>query len=362
MSRLPLATATMLALLTTQAAWADPTAADREQARGLMTEARSARDSGDLKGALKKFQAANDLMHVPTTAFEVAQTQASLGQLLEARDTITQLRKLPTGDNEPEAFKRARSKADELDAGLEVRIPSITVSVTGGPEGASPSITIDGNAVPASAAALPRKVDPGHHVVAAKSGSSEGSKEVDVAEGEQKQIEIALTSGSSEGAGGGEGEAQTKPQPASEGTESSEEVSHSPTALTWGAIGVGGAGLIVGGITGLMTLSKTSTLQNECPSKKCSTPPAVNDLNSANSMATISTIGFAAAGVGAVVALGSILMGHSASAEPVETPHKVQPADKPQDEQEGTPADNSTSRLHVTPWFGVASAGVTGTF
>src|SRR5262249_27770672 len=65
------------AALVTGAAWAaEPSAVDRESARAYMAEGRQKRDAGDLKAALRAFQAADAVMHVPTTGFEVAKTEA----------------------------------------------------------------------------------------------------------------------------------------------------------------------------------------------------------------------------------------------------------------------------------------------
>ena len=75
------------AILGARAAAAQSTAVDRETARALMREGRELRDSGDLASALKQFEAANGIMHVPTTELEVARTQAALGLLVEALDT-----------------------------------------------------------------------------------------------------------------------------------------------------------------------------------------------------------------------------------------------------------------------------------
>ena len=104
------------------------------------------------------------------------------------------------------------------------------------------------------------------------------------------------------------------------------------------AYGVGGAGLIVGSVTGALAMSKAS----DCPNKVCNTQ---SDLDSAKSMATVSTISF---GVGiAGVAVGTILLltGKSSS-ESAPAQAKHQPAPK----------------LAVHPWFGVSSVGVTGSF
>ena len=65
---------------------------DRETARTLMQQGRELTAKGDLKEALKRFKGADDIMHVPTTGLEVARTQAPLGLLVEARDTIARIR------------------------------------------------------------------------------------------------------------------------------------------------------------------------------------------------------------------------------------------------------------------------------
>src|SRR5260221_3476435 len=186
--RLAFAAAGLAGLIATSSAWAEPTAADRETARSLMQEGRELREKGDLQGALKRFQAADGIMHVPTTALEVARTQATLGLLVEARDTIAAIRKTPAKANDPEPFAEARNRAEELDASLDVRVPSLTIKVDGAAAGETPTITIDGVQVPAAAVGLPRRVDPGHHVVAAKTASSGGSAEADAPQKETKQV------------------------------------------------------------------------------------------------------------------------------------------------------------------------------
>src|SRR5579884_1405121 len=101
---LPVAVASALALgaaLGARSARADPTAADRETARALMDDGRALREKNDLRGALQRFKAADDIMHVPTTALEVARTQIPLGLLVEARDTIARIRLMPAKPGEP---------------------------------------------------------------------------------------------------------------------------------------------------------------------------------------------------------------------------------------------------------------------
>src|ERR1700722_14015621 len=91
---------TLALLLATTTASAEPTAADRATARTLMQQGRDLRDKGDLKEALKRFQGADDAVHAPSTALELARTQVALSLLVEARDTLAAIRRLPVKPND----------------------------------------------------------------------------------------------------------------------------------------------------------------------------------------------------------------------------------------------------------------------
>jgi len=362
--RLFLSAAALGAVLVTGAARAEPTAADRETARSLMQEARELRDKGHMQDALKRFKAADDIMRVPTTGLELARTQSSMGLLLEARDTIANIRKLPTSPNDPEPFKEARAKADELDSSLESRIPALNIIVQGSGE-ETPKIVVDGTPLPAAVAGLPRKVNAGRHLVVARTATAQGEATVDVKEGEQKEVQITLSAAAKGGDTGAETpppEGETPPPTQAEHpSEPSGPTSHSPTVLTYAGIGAGGAGLILGGITGLMSMSKTSGLKKECPGDHCTSASAISDYNSASSLATISDIGFVVAGLGAAFAVTTLILGHEDSSAPAShsTPEGKPPGEGPSGEPE-TPAPQS--RLRVVPWIGVGSAGVVGVF
>ena len=355
--RLVVAAASLGALFAASGARAEPTAADRETARSLMQEARELRDKGHLQDALKRFKAADDLMRVPTTGLELARTQAAMGLLLEARDTIANIRKMPSSPNDPEPFKDARAKMEELDNTLESKIPALNIVVQGAAQGETATIVVDGAPLPAAVTGLPRRVNTGRHTVVVKTATMQGEQTVDVKEGEQKEVQVTLTAAANNPeATPPEGEPTPQPEHPSE---PSGPTSHSPTVLTFVGIGVGGAGLIAGAVTGLLSMSKTSSLKTEClPGGHCTSDHGLSDYNSASSLATISDIGFIAGGVGAAVAVISLIVGHQAStAAAGESTPEAQPSASPAAD---TPAPQS--RLQVVPWIGVGSAGVTGVF
>lgn len=339
-SRRTLGIALLLASLTaTTAAHANPTSADRETARTLMQQGRELAAKGDLKEALKRFKGADDIMHVPTTALEVARTLVAIGQLVEARDFIAAIRQNAPRASEPQPFKDARAKADALDASLNGRIPSLVVTVKGAPEGEQAAVSVDGTPIPAGVVGLPRAVDPGHHVVtarvASKTAQGEGTQEVDVREGQQKPVEVTLTVTATP-------EPTATPPVAPPPEAPAPGTSHSPTVITWVGVGLAGAGVIAGTVTGVLSMSKKSALQSECPNDVCA--PGNSDYSAANTYALVSTIGFIAAGVGAGVAAVTLIVGHE---EPAAGPAEAPPA------QTG---------LVVRPWLGVGAGGVSGSF
>jgi len=309
----------------------------------MMQEGRDLRDKGNIKEALRRFKAADDIMHVPTTGLEVARTQVSLGLLVEARDTIAAIRQTPATPGEPAPFAEARAKAEELSASLNGRVPTIVVVVRGASADARPTVAVDGLAVPASIVGLPLSVDPGRHVVTAKVGAAEASQGVEVKEGEQKRVELtpSESNGPAAAPAAASPEAEESPEANAE-SGAGPSRSHGPTAVTYAALGLAGAGVVTGTVTGLIVLlSKKSTLQSECSSHVCG-PSSYGDLDSANTLATVSDIAFAVGGAGAVVAIVSLILGHEQPVEPSPQP--------------------GVSRLRIAPWVGAGATGVSGSW
>lgn len=313
--------ALLAALAAATPALAEPTAAEKETARNLMQEGRDLRDKGELKAALQRFLAADQLMHVPTTGYEVASTQEKLGLLVEARETLGRVRRIPASPGEPAPFRDARQKADDLDEALDPRIPAVTVVVKGA---SGAKLTVDDVPVPPALVGLPLRLNPGHHVVVANTAASRGEKTIDVAEGAKTEVVIQLVEKTAEERTTAQEENAPPPAQESRG-------SYVPAILAFGAAG---AGLAVGSITGAMTFAKQSDLAKACPMKTCG-PTSYGDVDSANTLAMVSTISFIAAG--ACAALGVVLV------------FVGKPSAKP-------------ASAWVRPWVGPGSAGVGGAF
>jgi hypothetical protein len=75
--------------------------------------------------------------------------------------------------------------------------------------------------------------------------------------------------------------------------------------------GLAVTGLLVGGISGGVAISKKHAVSAGCDDTRC--PPATwEDIDSARRSATISTVGFVVAGVGIGISAGALLFGRNA--------------------------------------------------
>lgn len=284
------------ALLSPAAALAaEPSAADRETARTLVVEGRKKFGAGDYEGARKAFQAAHEIMGVPTTGLDLAKALEKLGKLVEARTVALEVARIPAKPREPQAFTEARPAAQELAEKLESRIPALEFKIEGPPADAL-AVKVDGEDVPASALSFPRKVNPGTHTVeAAAEGWKSASTEVTADEG--KTIPVALTL-----------EALPKDQvstPATPDTPTPEpETSRDIPVWAWVAGGVGLAALGVGGYFAYDYISVRGDVEDACPDNVCTpgtyTPEEVEGLRSRWNRNFGLAIGLGAAGLAGV--------------------------------------------------------------
>jgi len=291
-------------------AQAQPSAAQKETARGLMAEGRELRERGDLIGALTRFSAADSLMGVPTTGFEVASTQAQLGRLVEARETLRRALAVPQKPDDPEPFNEARSKARALDQQLLARMGGLRFSVNGVAANESLEVTVDGEPIDKAALSLPLRVNPGAHVIVARAGGRDVEREAVVAEAQTVAIELDLTD-----------DAKPSPPPrpvveplAAPATRRSRPQAETPPppahglpALAYVGGGVGLAGVLVGSISGVSAISHKNAAKKACVNGGCP-PSSWSDLDSAHSMATVSTVGFIVGAIGVVVGAGAVLL------------------------------------------------------
>jgi len=306
-------------------------ATDRETARKLMDKGRASYEAGDYDAALTAFEGADIIMGVTTTGLWVGKTLVELGRLVEARDRLYKVSRIPEPPQENEVLARARKEAAALQASIAPRIPEVTLNLDGWDGESQLKVSIDGDEIRTDIATLPRGLNPGPHDLSIKAADYATVKlTFTLGEGEQKKLRVVLTPG--------EGELEEEPEPQPNPVPVGDlETESGISPLVWVGVGVAGAGVLVGSITGGLSLADASSAKEGCNGNVC---PVENEIDADRSLALsyVATTSFAVAGVGAVIGIVGLFVG----------------GDEP------TPAD--TSGLTVQPFIGPTTLGLQGTW
>ena len=314
-----------LALIAVAGAAHAQSAADRETARALMDDGFARRDAMDHSGALERFEAADALMHVPSTSMEAARSQLALGLLVEARDRLQTLLRLAPKPGEPTAFAEARAEAQSLSSDLAVRIPSLKLTLRGVPAGQVARVSVDGADVPAATLIAPRKLNPGVHIVVARLGAREVKEQTALRERDTKELLVDFS-------------AAREPIPnATIPPPSARESapSRTPRALAYLGLGVAGGAIVAGTVAGVVAVSDKNAAKSGCTADNRCPPSTYANIDGARTAGSLATAAFLVAGVaGAAGVVGWVL----------------------------TREPTRTTGATASPWIGPGSAGVTGRF
>jgi len=298
---LPLA-ALLLPLLT--AASAQGSDADRAAARILAQQAKEALDARDYAAAADRFARADALVHAPTLMLGLARADVGLGKWIAALDVYNRILREGASPGAPRPFFDALKDARaELDA-LEPRVPSVIIEVVG----AATKVTLDGEVVPAAVLGMNRPVDPGDHLIRAEgAGLVPAEAKVKATERNVETVTLKL-------------ELPAPPlvavpplvRPAAEGS--------TQRTLAFAALGVGGAGLLLGAITGGLAIAKHGTIAAACPDPHRCTDPDIGTYHTLGALSNAGLIGgsvIAAAGVALYATAPSVKRGGEATIIPL---------------------------------------------
>ena len=216
------------------------------------------------------------------------------------------------------AFKDALDSARNEVGAVSARIANVVITIEGP---AQAQVTIDGQPISSAGLGLKRPVDPGQHVVKAEApGYKPADTSFRVAAAGKAEASLTLEKAPV-------APTSTGANPASSGLSTRKKVAV-------GALAVGGAGLVLGAITGLVAVSKHGKLSDRCPNGVC--PAALqSDYDSYKTMGTLSTVGFLVGGVGA--GAGALLWLTA-------------------------PKEQAQARLAWHPYVGLGGGGVHGSF
>lgn len=275
----------LMLLLVSSAALAQSSPADKDEARKQARAGQEAFAKGDFSEAIARFEAAEAIIHAPPHLLFIARAKRELGKLAAAYAVYQRLVKEDLGSNAPGPFVRAQKEGNtELEA-LEPRLGRLFIDVSG-TSGAT--IQLDGEPTAPGTVI----VDPGEHEVTA---SAEGyvtavEKVMVNAGGSPTRISLKLVAVERE-------TGPVEPPPPVE----DDDFEIMPI-LPWAVIGLGGAVLLIGAITGGVATAKVSDIRDQCPESPCS-PVLADDKESATTFATASTVSFI---IGGIIAAGGV--------------------------------------------------------
>lgn len=256
----------------------DSSDTDKEQARRLMALGDERFAKGDYQGALDAYRGAELVVAVPTTTLQVARALVALHKLVEARAALKRILLESAPPDEPPAFASARGQAKRLDADLQRRAPTLAVELKGVPRGARAWVSVNGVTWPERIRA--KTMNPGsYRIEVAVDGKRVHERSVRLDEGDREVLHLEIPSAPAD----------------------KHDTSISP--LVYVGFGVAGAGVIVGTVTGVLSLVRAGEVKDACFSDDVC-PQSVQPIQQESlTLAHVSTASFATAGAGAIVGL-----------------------------------------------------------
>jgi hypothetical protein len=306
-------------------------------ARSLGIQGAQLADAGKCPEAIEKLSRAEALYHAPTILGRLGECQVTVGQIVLGTENLNRVVREQLPANAPKAFKSAQERAAKV---LETALPRIAyLTVIVEPHEAKASVSVGGTVVPSALIGAERPTDPGkHEVVATAPGYLEAKTDIELAEGARQAVTLELTLDPNAVTPPPVAATPVAQNPSQPPPPADEAEGGGTKTIGYVLLGVGGVGLATGAITGMMALGKKNDL--DCPDKKC-TGAEADKLDSANTLALVSTIGV---GVGlAAATVGVVLIATSGG-------------------KKDAPPTANVGGMTLRPYIGAKSAGVAGTF
>jgi hypothetical protein len=274
--------------------------ATRRAARNLGVAGVEAFQARDYATASDKLDKAYRSLRAPSLGLWSARALVNLNKLVEAAERYQEVARLNVSGGDQAIQLQAQSDAaGELEK-LAPQIPNLVVKVRGA-DANGVSVTIDGVALASALVGESRPVNPGKHHVQATSAGQTVDAEAEVAVGETKSVELGFTAAPAVG----------PPAAPSANASSSDALPAKSKSMqrTLGfvALGVGGAGLVVGGIGSVLAIGKKSSIDDNpnCRDDVCRTSESTL-VDSYSTWRTVGSIGLIS-GV-TLAALGAVLI------------------------------------------------------
>lgn len=291
---------TVAAVLVASAASAQTTGA----AETLFREGIGLAQDGKYQEAVEKLEASFALDPARGTLLALAMAEERSNRLSGALAHYQDLLALAAKAGDQPRIEKARTAIMALDA----RVPRLTLVPTP-PLPSDAEVRLDGHTLPRAAINLPIPVDPGKHLVQARTPDGASfQQEVATVEGEIRRVDIRLVRAKAEPA--------AATTPVALGTDQRDQVPRADASLrTAGFVtaGIGLTAIAVGGVFWALAGNDYDEAKNACPNGACS-PDTMNTVDDGESKERWANIGFVAGGIG--VAAGVTMLILSSQQEP----------------------------------------------
>jgi hypothetical protein len=316
-------------------------AENKAAARALGIEGIKLANAGDCAQAIDRLQRAEQLYHAPTILGRLGECQIQLGQLVVGTENLRKVVREPLGPDAPAAFIQAQERAQQVLDEAVGRIARLTVNVAA-PQGVAVQVMVDGQLLPVALVGVERPIDPGDHALSITAeGYQRREQSIALAEGGTEAVTLVLgppvpapqPAGPPPLVAPQAPVVDTGPAPAEDSTEQ---------LLGYVSLAVGAVGFGMGTVFGLRATRYKSDLQGVCDGSRCP-PSAQDDIDSMNSAATVSTVGFAVGIIGAGVGTYLLLAADGSS-------------------EQAPPSAGQSARAHASLWVGLGRVGMVGAF
>jgi hypothetical protein len=292
-----------LALTTPRRAFAAPSDdATEDGARAEGEEGLRRFQAGRWREAYESFRAASEKKQAPTLLLYMAHCRLRLNDLRLARKLYREVTRMTIADGAPLQFTTAKSVARQELEKLNARLGAVKVSIVGPPR-SSARVVIDGAEV-AEADLDDYGLEPGKHTVQASLPNVEPVQRQVVTEAGHS-VEVVL-------------ELPVPPPP----PEPPEPPPAAPPAPAlppkppprdllvpgYATIGAGAAGLLVGAITGGVSLSTANAVRSRCTASGHCLASDASSAATAGNLADVSTAAFVVGGVAAAAGAALVIV------------------------------------------------------
>jgi hypothetical protein len=313
--------------------------ADRAVARALAEEGAKDFKAGEYRSAVDKLGRASAITKTSKLLLWYARALVKVGSLVEASERYAEASRLDaSGTTNSAEQKKAQQEAESERKQLLPRIPVLQITFPGVPSG-EVELSIDATVVHAALIGQPRPVNPGTHEVKARRGEQLVQQSVTVTEGQTLPLPLSFPAQSQpvavvpaaaavpvapvpppsvpQAAANPPATATATPlqsttmaptetKPAS--TAEQQPSGSSQATLGWVFLGIGGAGLAVGAVSGALVYSKKSALDRsgDCIDNLCASTQH-SAVESYRTLRAVSTAGFVVGGVAAAAGLYFVL-------------------------------------------------------